>query len=491
MNPPLDLSNLAELAGSPSGCFIGGEWRESRSGATFDVLDPASEQVLRAVSDAGPADGLDALTAASAAQQAFGQTSPRFRADLLRRCYDAVLAQEERFAALIALEMGKPFAESKGEVRYAAEFLRWFSEETERIGGEYRVSADGGARFITSRQPVGPTLLITPWNFPLAMLTRKVGPAIAAGCTSIIKPAEDTPLTALAFVELLSQVGVPDGVINVIPTRSPADLVESVLTDRRLRKLSFTGSTPVGKLLLEQASGSVLRTSMELGGNAPFLVFEDADLESAVAGAMLAKLRNGGQSCVAANRFLVHERVASEFSERLVDAMSDVTVGDAADVRSTLGPLINAKQLDRLSGLVDRALSSGAMARCGGRSPMDRGYFYEPTVLVDVPADSEILAEEIFGPVATISTFRHESEAVSRANATDVGLVSFLYTQDLTRALRVGEALEAGMVGVNRGIVSAAGAPFGGIKQSGLGREGGLEGIGEYLSTKYLAVDMS
>ena len=469
---------------TPTGCFIDGKWREGTR--RFAVTDPATGEQLAEVADAGPDDGVAALDAAAAVQDAWAATSPKERAGLLRRAHDELLSRREEFALLITREMGKPLAESRAEVSYAADFLQWFAEEAVRISGEYRMSPGGDFRIITTRQPVGPCLLIAPWNFPLAMITRKVGPALAAGCTALLKPAEDTPLSCLLLVQVLADAGLPAGVVNVLPTSRPAPLVERLLADPRLRKLSFTGSTHVGRLLLAQASRNVLRTSMELGGNAPFLVFADADLEAAVEGAMLAKLRNGGQSCVAANRFLVEEPVAQEFATLFAERMSRVRLGPGIDPASQLGPLINTVQRDRVAGLVDDAVSCGARVLTGGSA---EGTFFPATVLADVPASARINQEEIFGPVAPISTFSGEEMALSLANDTGFGLVAFLYTGSLDRAVRVSERLEAGMVGLNRGLVSNAAAPFGGIKQSGLGREGGFAGIGEYLSTKYLALD--
>jgi succinate-semialdehyde dehydrogenase / glutarate-semialdehyde dehydrogenase len=452
----------------------------------FAVLDPATGEVVDEVHDAGPGDADAALDAAVAAQPAWAATPPRERAAILHGARAGLLRRVEEFALLITREMGKPLAESRAEVHYAADFLQWFAEEAVRVSGEYRDGPGGDFRIVTTRRPVGPCLLVSPWNFPLAMITRKVGPALAAGCTAVLKPAEDTPLSCLLLARVFADAGLPPGVLNVVTTSRPAPLVERLLSDGRLRKLSFTGSTQVGRLLLAQAAGSVLRTSMELGGNAPFLVFADADLESAVEGALLAKLRNGGQSCVAANRFLVEEAVAEEFTARFVARMREVRLGPGTAPGSQLGPMINARQLERVAALVDDAVALGARVPVGGRAD---GPYYPATVLTDVPASARLHREEIFGPVAPVSTFKDEAAALAMANDTPYGLVAYLYTRDLGRAVRVGEGLEAGMVGVNRGLVSSAAAPFGGVKQSGLGREGGFEGIGEYLSTKYLAVD--
>ena len=485
------MSPDALIKSLPTDCFIDGQWRPSASGAVFPVLDPATGKALCDVADAGGEDALAALTAAAGAQASWAATPPRERSDILLRAWSAVLDRLEDFALVITLEMGKPLAESRGEVRYAADFLRWFSEQAVRISGDYRVSPDGTSRLITVRQPVGPSLLIAPWNFPLAMITRKVGPALAAGCTTIIKPAEDTPLSSLLLAQVLAEAGVPAGVVNVVPTSAPAGVSEPLLGDRRLRKLSFTGSTPVGQRLLAAAAPGVLRASMELGGNSPFLVFADADLDAAVDGVMLAKMRNGGESCVAANRILVHEDVRAEFARRLAERMSSVRVGPGTDDRSELGPMINRRQLDRIADLVENAVAAGAQVVTGGGTRPGDGYFMEPTVLTDVPADARLRSEEIFGPVAPIYTFRTDAEAVAMANDSPFGLVAYLYTRDVYRAQRVGEALEAGMVGINRGLVSNAAAPFGGVKQSGLGREGGFEGIDEYLETKYMALDVA
>ncbi|WP_231632149.1 NAD-dependent succinate-semialdehyde dehydrogenase, partial [Streptomyces clavuligerus] len=487
--PPMTLRTERDvLAAVPDGCLIDGVWRPTAT--VFDVHDPATGEVLAQVADATPAEAAEALDAACRAQPGWAATPPRQRAELLRRAYDLLLARADDFALLITLEMGKPLAESQGEVRYAADFLLWFSEQAVRIGGEYRLAPDGGSRLVTTRQPVGPCLLITPWNFPLAMMTRKVGPALAAGCTALLKPAEETPLSCLLLAQVLIEAGLPPGVIGLLPTGKPAELVGPLLADARLRKLSFTGSTEVGRELAAASGKQLLRSSMELGGNAPFLVFEDADLDAAVAGALLAKLRNGGQSCVAANRFLVHETAAEEFVERLTEEMSAVRLARGTDPLARLGPVISEEQRDRIALLVSDAVDRGAKVHTGGAEPAGRGWFFPPTVLSGVPGDALMVQQEIFGPVAQVQRFTDEADAVRRANATGSGLVGYLYTRDIGRALRVADALECGMVGVNRGLVSNAAAPFGGVKDSGLGREGGFEGIDEYLSTKYLAVDL-
>jgi len=478
------------LPAIPTGAYIGGTWRQADSGATFAVLDPATGEALAEVADAGRGEAVAALDAACAAQAAWAATSPRQRSEILRRAYELMIAHAGRLAGLVTAEMGKPLRESAGEVAYAADFFRWFAEEAVRVGGEYRTAPAGTARILTTRKPVGPCLLITPWNFPLAMITRKVAPALAAGCTMVVKPAEQTPLSALALCELLTEAGVPAGVCNVIATSRPAETVSALLADRRLRKLSFTGSTEVGRLLQAQASENLLRVSLELGGNAPFLVLADADVDQAVTGAMLAKLRNGGQSCVAANRFLVHESLADEFAAKLAKQMAAVRVGPGSDPDADLGPLIDDHQRQRVAELVDDARAHGAGVSLGGQAPAGPGYFYPPTVLVDVPGDAALNQEEIFGPVAPIRTFPDDAGIISAANDTVYGLVSYVYTRDLNAALGAIDALDSGMVGVNRGVVSDAAAPFGGVKHSGLGREGGHEGIAEYLSLTYASIEI-
>lgn len=472
----------------PTGLLIGGRWRDATGGATFDVEDPATGRTLLALADAGPEDGKAALDAAVAAQESWARTAPRERSDILRRAFDAITARADEFALLMTLEMGKPLAESKGEVTYGAEFLRWFSEEAVRAFGRYSSSPEGKLRVLTVKKPVGPCLLITPWNFPLAMATRKVAPAIAAGCTMVLKPANLTPLTSQLFAQVLLDAGLPAGVLNVIPTTRAGDVTGPLIKDSRLRKLSFTGSTPVGRRLLADAADNVLRTSMELGGNAPFLVFEDADVDAAVAGAMAAKMRNMGEACTAANRFLVHRDVAEAFSTALAGKMKALTLGRGTEESTTVGPLIDAKSRDKVDELVSAAVSSGAKPLVGGAPAEGDGYFYQPTVLTDVPADNRILQEEIFGPVAPITVFDDEDEAVRLANATEYGLAAYVFTSDLGRGLRIGERLEVGLLGLNAGVISNASAPFGGVKQSGMGREGGPEGLSEYLSTQYVGI---
>ncbi|MFJ4224473.1 NAD-dependent succinate-semialdehyde dehydrogenase [Microbacterium sp. NPDC089695] len=476
------------IASVPTGLLIGGEWRDASSDRTFDVHDPATGEVIAHVADATPEDGMAALDAAAGAQAAWAATPPRERGEILRRAFELVTARAEDFALVMTLEMGKPLAESRAEVAYGAEFLRWFSEEAPRISGRYATAPDGRNRLLVAKRPVGPSLLITPWNFPLAMATRKIAPALAAGCTSVLKPAALTPLTALLFAEVLREAGVPDGVVNVIPTSRAGAVTGPLIADPRLRKLSFTGSTEVGRRLIADAAHQVLRVSMELGGNAPFLVFEDADVDAAVEGALLAKLRNGGEACVAANRFLVHESVAEEFTARLVERMAGYVNARGTDPDSTLGPLVDEATRSKVAELVSGALEDGARVALGGSIPQGRGYFYPATVLVDVPQDARILQEEIFGPVAPITVFRDEDEAVRLANASEYGLVCFAYTRDLNRALRLAERLETGMFGLNTGLVSNPAAPFGGVKQSGIGREGGFEGIDEYLETTYIGI---
>ncbi|MGH9059799.1 MAG: NAD-dependent succinate-semialdehyde dehydrogenase, partial [Acidimicrobiales bacterium] len=438
--------------------------------------------------DASVEDGRAALDAAVAAQAGWAATAPRERGEVLRRAFEVMMDRGEQLALLMTLEMGKPLAESRSEVAYGAEFFRWFSEEAVRIGGGYATTPDGTGRMLTMRQPVGPCLLITPWNFPLAMATRKIGPALAAGCTVVLKPAELTPLSSLATASILAEAGLPAGVVNVVPTSRAAEVTGPLIKDPRLRKLSFTGSTEVGHLLMAQAADQLLRLSMELGGNAPFLVFEDADLDAAVAGAMVAKMRNGGEACTAANRFHVAESVAGAFSEKLTEAMAAVKVGRGTEDGVRLGPLVDVPTLSKVTELVEDARAKGATATIGGQPLDGPGHFYPPTVLTGVTPGTRCLSEEIFGPVAPITTFATEEEAVAQANATHYGLVAYLYTTDLTRALRVVEALESGMVGLNQGMVSNPAAPFGGVKESGIGREGGREGIDEYLSVKYVAV---
>ncbi|MGX7677711.1 NAD-dependent succinate-semialdehyde dehydrogenase [Jatrophihabitans sp. DSM 45814] len=474
----------------PSQLLIGGQWCDAIGRQTLDVHDPATGEVLATIADARVEDATRALEAAVRAQESWRQTSPRERSDILRKAYDTLLQRRDEFARLMTLEMGKPLAEAQGELDYGADFLRWFSEEAVRIDGGYQIAPNGKGRIVVMHQPVGPCLLITPWNFPLAMATRKIAPALAAGCTMVIKPSELTPLTTLLFAELLIECGLPPGVLNIITTTTPAEVVEPLLSDGRIRKLSFTGSTPVGRLLIEQSGKHVVRTSMELGGNAPFLVFADADLDAAVDGAMLAKLRNMGEACTAANRFYVERSIADEFASRLASRFSSLKLGHGLDEQTQIGPLIEAAAVRKVERLVADAVAGGATVLSGGSPVAGAGYFYQPTVLTAVAPTAALLHEEIFGPVAPLIAFDTEGEAVSWANDTEYGLVAYVYTRDLARAIRVSESLDVGMIGLNQGIVSNAAAPFGGVKASGLGREGGSEGISEYLDTKYLAVSV-
>ncbi|MDQ6715305.1 MAG: NAD-dependent succinate-semialdehyde dehydrogenase [Actinomycetota bacterium] len=472
----------------PKGLFIGGSWRDASGGETVTVEDPATGRALAQVADASVADGLAALDAAVEAQPSWAATAPRDRGEILRAAYERIIARTEDFALLMTLEMGKPLADSRAEVTYGAEFFRWFAEEAVRVHGRFSISPNGATRLMTMKQPVGPTLMITPWNFPLAMGTRKIGPAIAAGCTMVVKPASQTPLTMLLLAELLTECGVPAGVLNVITTTHTQDVIEPLVRDPRLRKLTFTGSTPVGRMLVEQSAEQLLRLSMELGGNAPFLVFEDADVDKAVDGAMLAKMRNIGEACTAANRFYVHESVAAEFSRKFARRMAALTLGKGTKKGVSVGPLIDGKARDKVSELLADAVAKGAKVIAGGVPQKGAGYFFQPTVLTDVPTSARLHKEEIFGPVAPITTFRTDAEAIRMANDTEFGLVAYLFTENLTRAMTTSEALEYGMVGVNQGVVSNPAAPFGGVKQSGFGREGGFEGIEEYLETKYVGI---
>jgi succinate-semialdehyde dehydrogenase/glutarate-semialdehyde dehydrogenase len=474
----------------PKDLFIGGAWRPAQEGRTFEVEDPSTGEALCAVADATPADGLAALDAALKAQESWAQHPPRERGEILRRAYEAIMGRREELAVLMTLEMGKPLPESRTEVAYAAEFFRWFAEEGVRVDGGYAVAPNGQGRVLVMKQPVGPCLLITPWNFPMAMGTRKIGPAVAAGCTMVIKPAKQTPLSMLALAEIIRDAGLPDGVLNVVTTSKAGTVMEPLIRDGRARKLSFTGSTEVGRMLLEQCADQVLRVSMELGGNAPFLVFDDADLDAAVDGAMLAKMRNIGEACTAANRFYAHSSVADEFSRRLADRMGALVIGRGVDDGVEVGPLIDAAGREKVSMLVADAVEKGARVLAGGDAVDGPGYFYRPTVLADVPRDARMQREEIFGPVAPVTSFDTQDEALAAANDTEYGLVAYVYTRDLARAVRVCERLEAGMVGLNQGIVSNPAAPFGGVKHSGLGREGGRVGIEEFLETKYIALNV-
>jgi succinate-semialdehyde dehydrogenase/glutarate-semialdehyde dehydrogenase len=476
--------------GTPTELFVDGLWRSAEHGEVFAVDDPATGDTLAEVADGTPADGLAALDAAVLAQPAWADTAPRERSELLRRTFEAVIARTDDLAELITLEMGKPLAEARAEVAYGAEFLRWYAEEAVRIDGRFSVAPNGDGRILTVRQPVGPCLFVTPWNFPLAMGTRKIGPALAAGCTSVVKPAAETPLTMLRFAAILAECGLPPGVVNVLTTTRPGPVTEPLIRDGRVRKLSFTGSTAVGRVLAEQAADQLLRVSMELGGNAPFIVFPDADLDAAVDGAVLAKMRNMGQSCVAANRFLVHHAVADDFAGALAHRLGRLRVGPGRDEGVDVGPLIDAPARSGIDDLVSDATGRGADVLTGGSVPDGPGWFYPPTVLHNVAPGSALWRQEIFGPVAPVTGFADEQEAVELANDTAYGLVAYLYTSEVSRAVRVAERLAVGMVGLNRGLVSNAAAPFGGVKHSGLGREGGPEGLHEYLSTKYVALDL-
>jgi succinate-semialdehyde dehydrogenase / glutarate-semialdehyde dehydrogenase len=468
--------------------FIDGAWRKATGSATFPVENPATHEIIAHVADGSPADAELAIQAAGRAQAEWGKSTPRERADILRRAFDLVLANTDRLAAIMTAEMGKPLAEAKGEVAYGAEFLRWFSEEAVRIGGDSTTSVDRSTRILITQEPVGPCVLVTPWNFPLAMGARKIAPAVAAGCTMVFKPAELTPLTSLALADIFRQAGLPDGVLNVVPTTKASTVVGPWMSSGIARKVSFTGSTEVGKLLLRQASDNVMRSSMELGGNAPFIVLADADIEKAVDGALKAKMRNMGEACTAANRFFVHRSVVEEFSEKLAKKLSELKVGDGAAAGNDVGPLIEQKGLDKVESLVADAVAKGARILTGGNRPDGPGYFYNPTVLVDVPKDALLMSTEIFGPVAAITAFDSEDEVIKLANDTDWGLVGYVFTEAMDKALRFSTELEVGMVGVNTGLVSNPTAPFGGVKQSGLGREGGKTGIEEFLETKYTAI---
>ncbi|MFJ4466752.1 NAD-dependent succinate-semialdehyde dehydrogenase [Streptomyces sp. NPDC089424] len=471
--------------------FIGGTWVDAADGATMPVEDPATGETVAHVADAGPKDARLAEDAAVRAQPEWARTAPRRRSEILRRAYEIILGRTDELARLMTSEMGKPLAEARGEVAYAAEFFRWFSEEAVRIDGGHGILPDGRNRMLLSRRPVGPCLLITPWNFPLAMGTRKIGPALAAGCTAVLKPAPQTPLSSLAVAAILKEAGLPDGVLNVVTTSRAGEVCEPLLRGGRVRKLSFTGSTQVGRLLLAQCADTVVRASLELGGNAPFVVFEDADLDAAVEGATVAKMRNMGEACTAANRFFVHRSVAEEFGQRLAARMGALVVGPGTQEGVDVGPLIDAAGRAKVERLVADAVERGARVLVGGRTPQGPGCFYPPTVLMDVAPDSRLMATEIFGPVAAILTFDDEEEVVRRANDTPWGLVGYVYTAGLDRALRVSESLDVGMVGLNTGLVSNPAAPFGGVKQSGLGREGGRVGIDEFLEYQYLAMPVT
>jgi succinate-semialdehyde dehydrogenase/glutarate-semialdehyde dehydrogenase len=479
----IDLTDVLE-----SRLLIHGQWREAEFNRTLAVDNPATGRALADVADASVADAALAVAAAVQAQEQWSRTSPQTRSDMLYRAYELVLSRSERLARIVTLEMGKPLLEAHAEVRYAAGFLRWFSEAAVRITGEFRDSNDGLSRWMVRKEPVGPALLITPWNFPIAMAARKIGPALAAGCTAVLKPAPQTPLSSLALAEIFIEAGIPAGVLNVIPTSTAAEVVRPLLHGGDIRKLSFTGSTAVGRILLEQCGPRIVRTSLELGGNAPFIVFDDADVDRAVDGAMDAKMRNMGQACTAANRFLVAAPIADEFSTRFAARMGQLRVGDGLDDGIDVGPLIDQQAREKVDRLVRDSQSRGASTLIGGTSPERDGYFYSPTVLTDVPHGSPIVNEEIFGPIASVQTFETEAEAIEIANSTPWGLAGYVFTTDLDRAFRASERLAVGMVGLNTGIVSNPAIPFGGIKESGVGREGGLTGIDEFLEQKLISV---
>ena len=483
-------SETAVVDGVPKQLYVGGEWRDGAEGAVLPVEDPSTGEVLCEVADATPDDARAALDAAVGAQEEWAAVAPRERGEILRRSFEALTERADELALLMTLEMGKAVPESKAEIAYASEFFRWFAEEAVRIEGRYATAPNGQGRLLVMRQPVGPCVLITPWNFPMAMGTRKIGPAVAAGCTMVIKPAKQTPLSMLALARIMEEAGLPAGVLNVVTSSSSGSVMEPLIKDSRTRKLSFTGSTEVGRKLIEQSAEQVLRVSMELGGNAPFLVFDDADVDDAVEGAMIAKMRNIGEACTAANRFHVASGIADEFASKLAEKMGALKVGRGTEEGVDVGPLIDGDQRETVEELVEDATGKGARVLVGAERGEGRGYFYKPTVLADVPDSATILDEEVFGPVAPVASFESEEDAVRAANDTRYGLVAYVYTSDLKRALRVCEGLETGMVGLNQGMVSNPAAPFGGVKQSGFGREGGVEGIEEYLETKYVAVNL-
>ena len=482
---PALAASVMDCSVYAKGLFIGGQWRPGRG---IEVINPSDESVLAEVPDASIEDGIAAIDAAEAAAKGWRTTAPRKRAEILRRCFELMVAHAEELATLISLENGKSLADARGEIAYAAEFFRWYSEEAVRIAGEYRMAPAGTNRILVEYQPIGIAVLITPWNFPAAMATRKIAPALAAGCTVVLKPASETPLTAYALAELYAEAGVPAGVVNVITTLQPGPVINRMLADPRVRKLSFTGSTGVGRALLAEAAKPVLNCSMELGGNAPFVVFDDADLNAALDGAMIAKMRNAGEACTAANRFIVQSGIHDRFVAGLVERMGALRMGPGTDPTTGCGPMITAKAVDKIERLVAEAVAGGARVELGGQRPQRQGYYYPPTVLTRVSPAAEMAAEEIFGPVASVYRFDTEDEAISLANDTEFGLSAYVFTGDLKRGLRVCGEIEAGMVGLNRGLVSDPAAPFGGVKQSGLGREGGIHGVLEYMEAKYVAV---
>ena len=477
------------LAGVPTDLWIGGKWRKASDQSRFDVIDPATENVITAVASASIDDAKAAIDAASDAFPGWAARKPRERGEILRKAYELIMAQAERLARLITLENGKALPDSRGEVAYAAEFFRWFAEEAVRNIGQVYNAPSSGARIVVQHKPAGVAVLVTPWNFPAAMATRKIGPALAAGCPCVLKPASETPLTMLALMPILEEAGVPAGVVNVIPSRRSGPVVSAMLHDPRVRVVSFTGSTEVGRKLLHEAADGVVKPAMELGGNAPFVVFEDADIDAAIEGAMIAKMRNMGEACTAANRFFVHEKVHDAFADKLAARMGAMRMGNGLEDGVALGPLVNADTRDKVKSLVEDATAKGAKVLIGAKAPTGKGFFYPATVLTAVPDNAAMVREEIFGPVAAIQTFKTEDEAVQRANDTEYGLVAYVYTQDLSRGMRVSEKLDFGMIGLNRGLVSDPAAPFGGMKQSGLGREGAHEGLMEFLETQYVSVN--
>jgi succinate-semialdehyde dehydrogenase/glutarate-semialdehyde dehydrogenase len=482
-----NVSDVDHLAAVPTDLFIRGQWKTGQRARRIDVLNPATGQLLATVADASPEDAIAAVEAAAEAGPAFARLPPRQRGEILRKCFELMKRDADHLAHIISLENGKALADARGEIAYAAEFFRWFSEEAVRVNGDIAVAPGGGNRMLVQYQPIGVAVMVTPWNFPAAMATRKIAPALAAGCTCILKPATETPLTAYAIAALLQEAGVPDGVINVLTTSTSGKVVDAMLHDPRVRKLSFTGSTEIGRILLRGAADQIINCSMELGGNAPFLVFDDADIDAAVDGAMVAKMRNGGEACTAANRFYVQRGVVEAFSTRFAERMRALVVGPGTDADTNCGPLINADAVTKVAALVDDAVAKGARVMVGGKTPKGSGFFYPPTVLADVPPNAALLTEEIFGPVAPIVIFDDEEEAIRQANATEYGLVAYVFTRDLGRGLRVSEQIESGMIALNRGLVSDPAAPFGGVKQSGLGREGAHHGMLEFMEAKYIA----
>lgn len=476
------------LANVPTDLWIGGKWRKASDGGRFDVTDPATEKTIASVASATVDDAIAAVDAAQGAFEAWAGRKPRERAEILRKAYELIMRDAERFAKLITLENGKALPDSRGEVAYSAEFFRWYAEEAVRNIGQISMAPASGARIVAQHKPAGIAVLVTPWNFPAAMATRKIGPALAAGCPVVLKPASDTPLTMLALMPALEEAGVPAGVVNVIPSRSSGKVVSAMLHDPRVRVVSFTGSTEVGRKLLHEAADNIVKPAMELGGNAPFIVFEDADIDAAIDGAMIAKMRNMGEACTAANRFYVHEKVHDEFAKKLTAKMNGLKMGNGLDEGVALGPLVNKEGRDKVIELVDDAVAKGGKVLTGGKTPDGPGFFYPATVVTNVSSDAKMFNEEIFGPVAAIQTFESEDEAITRANSTEYGLVAYLYTKDLSRGMRVSEKLDFGMIGLNRGLVSDPAAPFGGTKQSGLGREGAAEGMKEFLETQYVSV---